>query len=257
MTDRVQSIERGIDVLMALVQGPRTLTEITRLTGLSKGTAFRMLASLGYENVVVKAEDNTYMLGPGCLRLLDGVMHGVGAIIGAGRIALNGLREATGETVAIHVRVGTDRICIEELPSTQAIRYSSTVGSSAPLHVGSAGRVLLAYTDSEKLERMLDTLQATDPRLDVATLAKELEVIRSRGYDLSEGERVHGAAAISAPILGRQGFVAALSVLGPDFRFTRERRLDLVAELRTAADAAGKALLGAGLNGAEAGVKVA
>src|SRR5580700_10702348 len=99
---------------MSLTQGPKTLTEVSRQTGLTKGTTFRVLVSLGYENMVVKTE-TTYTLGPGCLRLLDSVMHGVGAIIGAGRDALIALRDKTGETVAIHVRAGTDRICVEEL----------------------------------------------------------------------------------------------------------------------------------------------
>jgi DNA-binding IclR family transcriptional regulator len=36
MSDRVQSIERGIDVLIALVDGPKTLAQVTRQTGLSK-----------------------------------------------------------------------------------------------------------------------------------------------------------------------------------------------------------------------------
>src|SRR5438876_440891 len=117
MRDRVQSIERGIDVLMTLVERPKTLTEVMRETGVSKATVFRMLASLGYESVVIKNGNNTYMLGPGCLRLMQGVTHGLGAVTGAGRPALRKLWEQTGETVAIHVRVGTDRICTEELPS--------------------------------------------------------------------------------------------------------------------------------------------
>ena len=242
----MQSIARGIDVLMALIQGPKTLTEVSRQTGLTKGTAFRILASLSYENVVVKTERNTYLLGPGCLRLLDSVMHGVGAIIGAGREALEALRDKSGETVAVHVRLGTDRICVEELPSPQAIRYTSTVGSSAPLHVGSAGRILVAFAEPEELQRTLDILETSDPSFDMSTLVSALAHIREVGYDFSEGERVHGAAAISVPILGRNGFVAALSVLGPDFRFTRERRIEIIPDPCGAAEVAGAALVDAG-----------
>jgi DNA-binding IclR family transcriptional regulator len=250
VTDRVQSIERGVDILMALARGPKTLTEITRETGLSKGTTFRMLASFTYENMVVRSNGNTYMLGPGCLRLIDGVMGGFGTIIGVGRTAIDELWEKTGETVTIHVRVGTDRICIEEVPSAQQIRYTSTVGSSAPLHVGSAGRVLLAFTPQDDLPRTLDTLKASGVKFDTNKLLAELDVVRERGYALSEGERVHGAAAISAPIFGRQGFLAALSVLGPDFRFTEEQRMAFLPDLQRAADVAGKALIRAGEPGA-------
>ncbi len=246
MRDRVQSIERGIDVLMTLVAGPKTLTEVMRETKLSKATVFRMLASLSYENVVIKNGDHTYMLGPGCLRLMQGVTHGLGAVTGAGRPALRELWERTGETVAIHVRAGTDRICIEELPSSATIRYTSTVGSSAPLHVGSAGRVLLAFTQPDELRRTLETLHATGEKFDRGKLASELELIRERGYALSEGERVHGAAAITAPVFGRGDFVASLSVLGPDFRFTEDARLKLAPHLRRTAEVIGKALVDAG-----------
>jgi DNA-binding IclR family transcriptional regulator len=248
---RVQSIERGIDVLMTLAEGHKTLAEVTRATGLSKATAFRMLASLGYENVVVRNGDTAYMLGPGCLLLMQGVMRGLGAVTGAGRPTLLDLWERTGETVAIHVQVGTQRVCIEELPSRAAIRYTSTVGSSAPLHIGSAGRVLLAFTPAEHLERDLQVLQSAGEKIDEEFLRSQLEAIRAQGYALSEGERVPGAAAISAPVLGRHGFMAALSVLGPTFRLTYERRLELVPDLRRAAEAIGTALADAGRSGAE------
>jgi DNA-binding IclR family transcriptional regulator len=253
VSDRVQSIERGIDVLMALVQGPKTLTEVTRETGLSKGTAFRMLASLNYENMVVKSDGNAYMLGPGCLRLIQGVLEGLGAIIGVGRPALIALWEQTGETVAVHVRVGGERICIEELPSPSPVRFVSTVGSSAPLHVGSAGRVLLAFASPSERERTIDALIASDTGVDPDKLRRELEKIRELGYALSVGERVHGAAAISVPVFGRQGFVASLSVLGPDFRLTEQHRLDFLPALRKTAEAIGTALVEAGSNGAERG----
>jgi IclR family KDG regulon transcriptional repressor len=236
MTQRVQSIERGIDALMALVHGPRTLTEVSREAGLSKGTCSRILASLGYQNLVVRTETNAYMLGPGSLRLINGVMGGLGTIVGLGRQAYEELREYTGETIAVHVRVGTDRVCVEELPSTAAVRYMSSVGSSAPLYVGSAGRVLLAFADDDDLERMLAVISSADGNVDIAWLRTELETIRAQGYAVSVGERVHGASAISVPVRGQDDFTAALSILGPDFRLTVEKRLEFLPALCKAAE---------------------
>jgi DNA-binding IclR family transcriptional regulator len=249
VSGRVQSIERGIDVLMSVAERPKTLAEVMRDTKLSKATVFRMLASLGYQNVVTKNGDNTYVLGPGCLLLMQGVTNSLGVTTGAGRLALQELWEETGETVAIHVPLGTDRICVEELPSAAPIRYMSEIGSAAPLTVGSAGRVLLAFLPTAQLTRTLDMLAMSTSESDLRTCSAELEVIRDRGYAMSEGERVRGAAAISTPIFGRQGFVAALSVLGPDFRFTQEQRLTILPALRRTAEAIGKALVGAGKPG--------
>ena len=246
MTQRVQAIERGIDVLMALLQGPRTLTEVSREADLAKGTCSRILASLSYQNLVVKTESNTFMLGPGCLRLINGVMGGLATIAGVGRQTLVDLWEQTGETIAVHVRVGTERVCVDELPSSAAVRYTSSVGSSAPLNVGSAGRVLLAFAASDELERTLGAMNDTGGALDIQQLRAELDTIRGHGYALSVGERVQGAAAISVPVGGHASVVAALSILGPDFRLTEEKRLDFLPALRTAAEVIGRAHSDAG-----------
>lgn len=254
MKDRVQSIERAIDILMALADGPKTLTEVTRATGLSKGTTFRLLASLNYENLVVKdGGRNSYVLGPGFLRLLHGVTQGIGAISAVARPALIELWEETGETVTIHVPIGIERICIEELPSQAPIRYTSTIGATAPLHVGSAGRILLAFTEPRELERILGSLPleriAAGTITDPQELRAEVEAIRERGYAMSAGERVEGASAISVPIFGRPGFIAALSVLGPDFRLTHERRMEHLPKLRATAQTIGASLVETGRAG--------
>lgn len=251
MSNRVQSIERGIDILMALAHGPQTLTEVSRETGLSKGTTFRVLASLGYESLVVKdGVRNVYMLGPGLIRLMQGVVQGVGAITSVARPALTGLWEKSGETITVHVRVGLERMCIEELTSPSPIRYSATVGATAPLHVGAAGHVLLAFMDPEELERTIPTLplgQITEATIhDQETLHREIARVREDGFATSSGERVPGAAAISVPVLGRQGFLAALSILGPDFRLGEERRAELLPDLQEAAEAVGAALASEG-----------
>jgi DNA-binding IclR family transcriptional regulator len=245
MSHRVQSVERGIDILLTLTQGSKTLTEVTTETGLSKATVFRLLASLNHENLVVKSGGHLYSLGPGCLRLMQGVMQGLGAITAVARPGLVQLRDLTGETVSIHIRVGLERICIEELASRQSIRYMSNVGASAPLSVGSAGRVLLACTAEDELKAILPAVlrRLDDSGQGSEWLLAEIEAIRKNGYCLSSGERVKGAAAISVPLHGRHGFVAALSVLGPAFRLPEERRLEILPHLRSAAEQVDAALV--------------
>jgi len=247
-TGRVQSVERSIDILMSLADGPRTLTDVTRATGLSKSTTFRLLASLGYENLVVKSSgENLYMLGPGFLRLLQGATLGVGAITAVAKPELTELCEKTQETVAVHVRIGAERICVEELPSPLPIRYISGLGATAALHVGAAGKVLLAFLSPEELDRALSAIQllpAGERPEDVAALCRELETIQRQGYAMSTGERIQGAAAVTVPVRGLHGFLAALSLLGPADRLSRARRLELVPVMRETA-AAIEAALGA------------
>ena len=245
MSGRIQSVERSIDILMTLAEGPRTLTEIVRSTGLSKGTVFRMLSSLNYERLVIKDPvSGRYLLGPGFLRLMQGMMNGLGGLSAGAKPVLEALRDSTGETVALHVAIGPERVCMEEFQSRSSIRYSSFPGATAPLHVGSAGRVLLAFLDDAERERALRALEGFPPeqRPDMQTLRAELERVRRQGYALSTGERIAGASAISVPVRGHR-FVASLSILGPESRLTRKRRLELLPALNEAAAATEAALM--------------
>lgn len=240
MSTRVQSIERGIDILMALANGASTLTEVARATGLSKGTAFRLLASLNHEQLVVRDPDDTvYVLGPGFLRMFQGAMTNLGGIATLARGALQELWERTGETVTLHVRIGFERICVAELTSPQPLRYSSTVGATAPIHVGSAGKVLLAFLPRDELARALSEMQLSSIThltiTDGQRLREELAEVKARGWAISEGERIIGAAAISVPIRGNAGLAASLSVLGPLERMNHSVRLAMLPHLQRAA----------------------
>jgi IclR family KDG regulon transcriptional repressor len=234
---RVQSIERSIDIIMALADGPRTLTEVARATGLSKPTAFRLLATLSYRSMVMRVDDgNEYTLGPGLLHLVKGVLAGVGAFMGVAKKPLVELWRETEETVCIHVRLGLERVCVEELPGLSPVRYVAEVGASVPLPIGAASRVLLAFANSTSRARTLAALCEADAGLDLQALKRELDNVRDQGWAESSGERIAGAAAISVPIHGPDGLLASLSVLGPADRLSDERRQELLPLVRTAAE---------------------
>lgn len=240
MAERVQSIERSIDILAALVGGPRTVTEVARLTHLSKATAFRLLASLGYRSLVIKDPSaNVYMLGPGLLNLVDGAGRAFTSIAALARPALEHVRRATRETVIVHVRVGHERIVVDQLPSPQEIGYTATVGSSAPLHVGAAGKVLLAFLPEDERQeqlRLLELRKVTDRTIThLDALIAELDDVRAKGWASSRGERVPGAAAISVPVRGPENFLAALSVLGPASRLPESDQQRFLPVLTSAA----------------------
>jgi len=247
VSERVQSIERAIDLLMALSNGPRTLTEVARETGLSKATTFRILASLGHESLVVKEEERgAYMLGLGFLRLTQGLLQGAGAVGLVARPTLEDLREKTGETITIHIRVGLERMCVQELASPSPLRYNADVGTTAPLHTGSAGRVLLALMEPPELERTFARLPLTpiapNTITDAEALRKAVDRAREQGYSMSSAERLQGAAAISVPVRGAGGLGAALSILGPDYRLPESRRMGFLPDLWRAAEEVSSAL---------------
>jgi DNA-binding IclR family transcriptional regulator len=229
MSYRVQSIERGIHILEALTEGPKSVTQIASETKLAKGTAFRILASLGYHQFVVREPGGSrYLLGPGLLPMIQEIKSTFGWVGAIAGDPLRDLWRRTGETVTVHVRIGADRVCVEELPSEQPIRFIASVGATEPIHTGSAGRILLAFVEEPELTQLLAQLHLTAVTPKSITSRTELEAAlvrtREQGWSESEGERIEGAAAISVPIRLHEGTVAALSVLGPEQRMTADVR---------------------------------
>jgi DNA-binding IclR family transcriptional regulator len=248
---RVQVIERSIDILRVLAHEPATLSEVSRAAELPKGTTFRILGSLQYEGLVLKDPiGGNYRLGPGFMRLSQTQTPWFGGLENLARPGMQRLLDLTRETVAIHVRVGAVRLCVCELPSPEQIRYAADVGAQLPINVGSAGRVLLAQLSEPELERVLAALEPetiTDRTIvDLEQIRATVARAREDGYSQSLGERITGGAGISVPLALESEFDAALSVIGPEIRFTEERRLahfdDLLSAAAEIAQAASLAL---------------
>ena len=224
---RPSSVEKAIDVLFCFdVQHPQLrLSEISQRLGLHKSTTHRLLSLLKKKGLVLADPmSQLYSLGPALVELAWIVLRqqDLGTLC---RPHLEQLRQATDETVSLHIRMGNTRVCVEELESDQEIKYSQALGLTAPVHVGAPGKALLAFLSQEELERLLPTLSlepiTADTITDLQALRAELVKTRARGYAVSIGERSPWAAAVAAPIRDRSGRpIAAVSVSGPSQRLT-------------------------------------
>jgi DNA-binding IclR family transcriptional regulator len=133
------------------------------------------------------------------------------------------LRDELSETISLYVRDRIERVRIQAVQSTQAIRRVATVGARLPLSVGASSKVLLAFADASVRE-IVKADPAWPAHLDREVFDQQLDDIVTAGYATSFEEREPGAAAVSAPIFNRSGkLVAALSVSGPSNRLTPDR----------------------------------
>jgi DNA-binding IclR family transcriptional regulator len=119
-------------------------------------------------------------------------------------------------------------------------------GFVAPVYTGSAGKILLSELKSNELQLLVENLQLNPigPHTvtDKKTLLKELEKVRKQGYATSFGERIHGSASISVPI---ENYICpvALSVLGPDNRFSLNMMMNVLKEMKKSAIRISKKLI--------------
>jgi len=224
----VRSVDRALAILTSLGRRELTLTEISKSLRLHKTTVTRLLGSLLAADMVSRDERGRYGVGPAVALLAARVGSSHRSLVDFLREPLRRIRDLTKETVVVGVRVGSGWVAIEEMESPQAIKYRAGLARRVPLHVGSAGRTLLAFLPDDEQRYLLKTLRlvrVTDRTVsNRRALARSLAKVRRDGYALSFGEGIVGAASVSLPVFDVTGrMVAVISVLGPESRLSTDR----------------------------------
>jgi len=220
------SVEKALHILLAFseahpVWGVRELSAALRF---SPATVQRLLQSLKEYGFVVQDErTRRYRLGHVYFRFLN-VLQSRYPVARRALPRMQDLMSRTQETVHLNVIDGEERICIEHVESTQALKAGMPIGHRSPLYAGASSKCLLAFSPPEFVQRYLGRVAPaalTENTLtDVAELRAEIDRIRRQGYARSLGERTPGLGSLSAPILGHHGrIVAALSLAIPDIRY--------------------------------------
>jgi len=215
------AVERALAVLCCFSRETPILgvTEISERLNLTKSTVHRLLQALVAQGLVAQdVARGQYTLGYRVLALAQAV-PGEADLRHICQAHMRWLLDVTQETIALYVGAGDVRICLDELESPRILRMSAGIGRCFALPRGAAGRALLldGPAGGDLWRRVTAALSSAER----AGLLAELCEARERGYVLTMGETVDGAASLAAPIRSPDGSViAALSVGGPASRFT-------------------------------------
>ena len=195
-------LDKAVRVLDALEDGPAALAELVTRTGLPRATAHRLAVALEVHGLVARDAQGRFLLGPR--------IAASNPIVAAAAPVLESLRDETGESAALYVRIGTDsRRCLASSERASGLRDTVPVGAVLPMTAGSAAHVFLAAT-GEPLPS------------GAAFGAREVASVSRYGYGASVAEREPGLASVSAPVHDAGGLtIAAISVSGPVERLTR------------------------------------
>lgn len=206
-------LDKAVAILEALEGRPRSLAELAEATSLPRATAHRLAVALERHQLVGRDEAGRFVLGVRLTTLGRAAGVGSRSLADVATPALTELRDRTGESTQLYVRVGDTRVCTVSLESPHSLRTIVAVGAALPLEVGSAAKVLTG-----------------DPEA------------RRRGWAESVEEREPGVASVSAPVLVDGEPVAAVSVSGPVQRTSRQPGRRYAAAVMEAARAVERAL---------------
>ena len=211
--DFVEALARGLDVLTVFgPERPRLgLAEVAAQAGLARPTARRLLltlAELGY----VRVADGLFELTPKVLRLGTAYVGSLG-LWDVARPHLAALVARTHESSSMAQLDGSDIVYVARVSVPKIIALRVAIGTRFPAERCSQGKVLLAALEEGALAAALAEpsragLPPFPPR-DPVDLARELTVVRARGWALADEELAPGVRSVAVPVRDGTGTVRA------------------------------------------------
>lgn len=236
----ITSVDHALRLLLLLKSRPSIrVAEAADELQVARSTAHRLLAMLVYRGFVTQDKSTrVYLPGPALIEVGMGALTGLD-IRRKARPFLDQLVAETGETASLQILQGSDVRFVDSVESLNAVRVASRAGVTLPAHASSGGKMLLAAMAPEAVFRLYPNEKL--PAVTHATttsrtvLMEELELARTQGYSVNDGESEPGLVAVGVPLPDRNGGnLGALTVAGPTARMDTAGVERAVAALRAA-----------------------
>lgn len=203
--------------------GPRMgVSELARLAGLPKSTAFRLLAHLEQAGYVERVGSD-YQLGWRLFELGNTVRHcRPRELRDVAAPHLSDLFVHTREVVHLAVLEGSDVVYLEKIHGYGALQVPTYVGARIRAACCALGKSILAFNEPRTAHRALqDGLVRRTPYSisQPGQLMRQLARARQEGVSFDFEEAAVGLACVAAPILHDGRAIAAISVSSPTARF--------------------------------------
>lgn len=207
----LQGVGRAMEMLEVVAERPMRASEIAERLGLKWTTAHRSLTYLHESRYLRRDEDSgIYRIGPRLSYLGQAYLRNH-PLLNAGSSALRALAHETGASAQLNEREGFEATVLLAVDPALEMIPKTTVEYHFPLHTGSKGQVLLAYSDPSVFERMvrrplppLTPHTVTDP----GKLGELLAEIRERGFRATREDVQIGTGSVAAPIFYGNGELA-------------------------------------------------
>lgn len=185
-TGKLQTLERGIEVLRLVSQSPEgiRISDLATRLGLNRPAAYRIVATLADQTMVRRLDDGRIVMGIGAYQLGARSSDNVRTLA---RPVLEDLAEQTGATAFLSMAEGDSCVVAmtaEPRDGTFNIHYK--LGTRHPLDRGAAGIAILAARPEQPGE------------------SEDIRFARANGYSLTRGQLHKGAVGVSSPVVLEQ-----------------------------------------------------
>lgn len=244
-TSVTRSVLKALDVLECLQSSRHSLSpaEIAETVGITRPTAYRLLATMATRGWVVKESQNStnYRLGYKVLQLAGAYLEDLDVRTFA-RPHMEQLAQRYDESITLWAFDDPEVVLLDKVTSSKLIQTFLPIGSRGCMHSKAVGKAILAHLSQEDQERILrqhGTEQRTAFTItDPDRLREELQAVRRIGYATAEREDIVELRAVGAAILNFQGApVGGLAVSALVANMPSERMAVIGEALRETAEA--------------------
>lgn len=221
----IPNLKRALEVFELLAKEPdgKGMSEISRTTGYSKNSIFRIICTLedcGY--VVKNAEGRKFRISRK-LAALGYASFGDYNIVEKSMDVLRALRDEIGETAMLGTLLDSGTVLVEQAPGRFPFKFLGEVGMICPLNTAAPSKAILGHLP--KLEQEAKLKNAKFTRYNDKTICKkadfekELAHVKKVGYGLDRCEQNEGVNCVGAPVFDAYNYpVAAIWITGPSER---------------------------------------
>jgi len=195
----IQSVENALNVLEALCEGEEEvrISSLSEKLGMNKTSVFRLLATFESRGYVERGEGSgRYKLGLFAYEMGQKFLSRM-SLLKKARPVMERLVRECKEAVYLTVRHRNEVLFLDVVDTPHQVKIVSLVGKRYPITSTPAGKVLAEKVSEEDRKKEV-------------------------GFDT--GTLGEGIACISVPLVESSGNMpASLSMVGPDFRLTKEK----------------------------------
>lgn len=240
-TSTSQLLSKGLRVLSHVAQngGEIGVRDLAREMKMSTTVMHRLISTLAEQKFLERNPENSkYRIGAQAFEVGKAFLRSAKIEICAPPV-LRQIVQQSDLNAFLGVMRGSSVVYLIAMQDNGPLAIRVAPGAEAPLHATAMGKVLLAELPDEEIKQKLalyfDTKFSASLTREPGSLIEEIEIVRRRGYAISDDEAFRGIVSVGTPIRDfSQKVVAAISISKPK-ALLKERELDHI--IATALDA--------------------
>lgn len=211
-----QAVQRAIEILDFLSEGPRSLSDTARRFDVHRSTVLRQLQTFEDAGFVLRRANGHYSIGPKVISIAQQALDGLD-LPSVAHDEIRKLQAKTGNTVHLAQLVESTVMYVDKVEGRDSVRMYSRIGKTVLPHCTGVGKAILSQLPPARRDSILANAEWTAFTSQTITsreaLDDQLSLIHKQGWGVDDGEFEDFVNCIAVPITNSsRSIVGAISL---------------------------------------------